>query len=603
MNALQWIKQQVAGMFKRLNVRTVMWLQTAIVILVMLGMALCIMLIINLQRQAIEGMDNPIASGESTGLMRMQAANWQRAWLAYLANGNKSEIADAHEAGGLFYEQLGEQLDWYADHPSEGADYLAQLQESASIFNSLHDMLDATERSSVNHEQFEALSSDMLLNLTGLAAQQRSDARDVIEDVSVHAGHMIRVVGVLLLVIILLFVATSCLVSRMILARLGPCQRVLESWASASMAPRVISISGRDDPFTRTAHAINRYGDLNEVFLHEMHATLDAMAVGLNDRRICTDGFTWELKASALAVNNSIDQIIKHNAKADTDQQELTAFQKELELIAGNLSTVADEMATRSATVLENATAAATQSEASSREAEQVSSGMQESRKAMADLADAIREVSRHICDAAEMTDSAVEEAANTQASMDRLTSASAKVGEVVELINSIADQTRMLSLNATIEAARAGEAGLGFAVVASEVKQLAAATAEETGRIEKSIAEIQQASGEAVEAIGRISSRIGDTSRLMGEAGRMIEIQNETSGTVSANVDAAATGGDNALKGIEQVHAGAEQTSGEATRMAEAAENLRASIAELTTAVENYTGKSLEGEEEIELF
>ncbi|WP_227586235.1 methyl-accepting chemotaxis protein, partial [Klebsiella aerogenes] len=68
-----------------------------------------------------------------------------------------------------------------------------------------------------------------------------------------------------------------------------------------------------------------------------------------------------------------------------------------------------------------------------------------------------------------------------TENDIRALSDAAEKIGQVIELINTIAGQTNLLALNATIEAARAGEAGKGFAVVASEVKQLAAQTARAT--------------------------------------------------------------------------------------------------------------------------
>ncbi|MFY0064796.1 methyl-accepting chemotaxis protein, partial [Acinetobacter baumannii] len=76
------------------------------------------------------------------------------------------------------------------------------------------------------------------------------------------------------------------------------------------------------------------------------------------------------------------------------------------------------------------------------------------------------------------MATEAVDQAARTNDRVNALSQAAARIGDVVELISTIAGQTNLLALNATIEAARAGEAGRGFAVVASEVKALAEQTA-----------------------------------------------------------------------------------------------------------------------------
>src|SRR5262249_58250610 len=109
------------------------------------------------------------------------------------------------------------------------------------------------------------------------------------------------------------------------------------------------------------------------------------------------------------------------------------------------------------------------------------------------ELSASINDISQQAAHAAGIASRAVNQARETDGTVQGLQKSAGRIGEVVGLINTIAAQTNLLALNATLEAARAGEAGRGFAVVASEVKSLASQTAKATEEISEQIADIQK--------------------------------------------------------------------------------------------------------------
>ena len=181
----------------------------------------------------------------------------------------------------------------------------------------------------------------------------------------------------------------------------------------------------------------------------------------------------------------------------------------------------------------------------------------------------------------------AVDQARNTNDRVAELSNAASRIGDVVELINTIAGRTNLLALNATIEAARAGEAGRGFAVVASEVKALAEQTAKATGEIGQQIAGIQAATLKSVGAIKQISGTIEKLSEISSTIAAAVEEQGAATQEISRNVQQAAQGTQQVSSNITDVQRGASGTGCVPRRFCSAAQMLSGDSNRLKTEVE----------------
>jgi twitching motility protein PilJ len=126
----------------------------------------------------------------------------------------------------------------------------------------------------------------------------------------------------------------------------------------------------------------------------------------------------------------------------------------------------------------------------------------------------------------------------DTSKRIKRLGESSQEIGDIVALINDIADQTNILALNAAIQASAAGDAGRGFAVVADEVQRLAERSSNATKRIEQLVKTIQADTNEAIISMEKSTSEVVGGSGLAEKAGEALEEIEKVSAKLAELID-----------------------------------------------------------------
>jgi twitching motility protein PilJ len=285
-----------------------------------------------------------------------------------------------------------------------------------------------------------------------------------------------------------------------------------------------------------------------------------------------------ELRRLVTGINAAATHVTSATAEAQSvSSQLLQAAQKQATEIQGTGQSVA-EMTVSMHQVSKSASDSASVAKTSLAAAEKGSSAVQNAIRGMNDIREQIQETSKRI---------------------KRLGESSQEIGEIVQLISDITEQTNVLALNAAIQAASAGEAGRGFTVVAEEVQRLAERSGEATRHIGAIVKSIQRDTQDAVEAMERSTRGVVEGTKTADEAGdalrdieqisnRLAELIGAISNSTQQHAGAAAKVAANmkAILAITQLTTeGTKKTAASSQRLTALADSLKSSVSNFKVA------------------
>ncbi|HXZ02818.1 MAG TPA: methyl-accepting chemotaxis protein [Stellaceae bacterium] len=332
--------------------------------------------------------------------------------------------------------------------------------------------------------------------------------------------------------------------------------------------------------------SINHLLDVTDAFVREARGSMQAVGQSRYYRKVLLRGLPGSFHLAAETMNattSAMEEKVGDFARfARTNVHEVVSGVAEA---AARMNASAAAMTRTAAGLGEQATGVAATTEQTTANVATVATAVEE-------LSSSVGEIGRQVTQSRHIAQQAVDEARHTGEIVHGLSATAAQIGDVLKLIQSIAEKTNLLALNATIEAARAGDAGKGFAVVAGEVKQLANQTGKATDEIRGKIDAIQGSTGGAVKAIQSIAKTVTEMNEIAGSIAAAVEEQSAATKEIARNIQQAAAGNREVSTSVAAVAEASRETGTTASQVLDASGALSQQATRLNGEIDTFLKK-----------
>ena len=408
-------------------------------------------------------------------------------------------------------------------------------------------------------EAFESDLADVRSNIAGFARELRGTLAPAARDLFNGLDNSILLMAIMAVIAVFVGVIFSRSVNRNVVGAIANITEAMQRIARGD-AQTTIPGGSRQDEIGEMARALAVFRqesldlrDLNAKRMEEAEKQLAQQQLLSDQMRQMRLEKGQLLENLAKGFEVSVGELITAVSAAS---QQLKATSKQMVELADGSNTQANEASAAMERATANVTAAAAATD---------------------EFALSISEISRQASSSAQLARTASEQVSTANTRMSDLSKAALEVGEIIELIQTIAQRTNLLALNASIEAARGGEAGRGFAVVASEVKELAMQTSRATSSVTEKITAMQDSTRSSASDLNAIVQQIGELEQAAVMIASAVDQQSVSGEELARNIDTVAIGSTQVGERLAALREASEDTGGAADDVVASANALNA--------------------------